>query len=161
MNKLKMKTSWRNDVCKCSWQKYDHQWMIGVWARRTDGPIWTGAYQQAVWIASIKMHHYNGVIMGAMASQITSLAIVYSTVYSGADQRKHQSSAPLAFVWRIHWWPVNSPHKWPVMRKMIPFDDVIMIKIHEDPQNRYDLPGLRAAKVIFALAWTGGPLQRN
>ena len=41
--------------------------------------------------------HYNDVIIGAMASQITSLTIVYSTVYSGADQRRHQSSALLAF----------------------------------------------------------------
>ena len=64
--------------------------------------------------------------MGAMASQITSLKIVYLTVYSGADQRKNQSSASLAFVWGIHRWPVNSPHKWPVTRKMFPFDDVIM-----------------------------------
>ena len=64
--------------------------------------------------------------MGAIASQITSLTIVYSTVYSGADQSKHQSSASLAFVWRIHRGPVNSPHKWPVTRKMFPFDDVIM-----------------------------------
>ena len=40
--------------------------------------------------------------MGAMASQITSLTIVYSTVYSGADQSKHQSSASLSFVWGIH-----------------------------------------------------------
>ena len=47
--------------------------------------------------------------MGAMASQITGLASVYSTVYSGADQRKHQSSASVAFVWGIHWSPVNSP----------------------------------------------------
>ena len=46
--------------------------------------------------------HYNDVIMGSIASQITSLAIVYSVVYSGADQRKHQSSASLAFVWVIH-----------------------------------------------------------
>ena len=46
--------------------------------------------------------HYNGVIMGAMASQITSLTIAYSTVYSGADERKDQSSASLAFVWEIH-----------------------------------------------------------
>ena len=52
---------------------------------------------------------------------------VYSTVYSGMDERKHQSSASLAFVQGIHWWPVNSPHKWPVKRKMFPFDDVIMI----------------------------------
>ena len=65
--------------------------------------------------------------MGAMASQITNLMIVYSTVYAGADQRKHQSSASLAFVWGIHRGPVNSPHKWPVTRKMFPFDDVIMV----------------------------------
>ena len=71
--------------------------------------------------------YYCDVIMGTMASQITSLTIVYSTVHSGADQRKHQSSALLAFVRGIHRWPVNSPHKWPVMRKMFPFDDVIMI----------------------------------
>ena len=62
--------------------------------------------------------------MVVMVSQITSFPIVYSTVYSGADQRKHQSS--LAFVQGIHQWPVNSPHKWPVTRKMFSFDDAIM-----------------------------------
>ena len=71
-------------------------------------------------------YHYDDVIMSTIASQITSLTIVYSTIYSGADQSKHQSSASLAFVWRIHRGPVNSPHKWPVTRKMFPFDDVIM-----------------------------------
>ena len=70
-------------------------------------------------------HHSSDVIMDTIASQITSLTIVYSTVYSDADQRKHQSSASLAFVRRIHRGPVNSPHKWPVKRKMFPFDDVI------------------------------------
>ena len=70
--------------------------------------------------------HHTDVIMGAIASQITSLTIVYSTAYSDADQRKHQSSASLAFVWGIHLWPVNSPHKWPVTRKMFPFGDAIM-----------------------------------
>ena len=74
----------------------------------------------------LRKFHYDDVIMGAIASQITSLTIVYSTVYSGADQSKHQSSASLAFVWGIHRGPVNSPHKWPVTRKMFPFDDVIM-----------------------------------
>ena len=64
--------------------------------------------------------HYNDVITGAIASQITSLTIVYSMVYSGADQRKHQSSTSLAFVRGIYRGPVNSPHKWPVMRKMCP-----------------------------------------
>ena len=66
--------------------------------------------------------------MGMIASQITSLTIVYSTVYSDADHRKHQSSASLAFVRGIHRGPVNSPHKWPATRKMFPFDDVIMTK---------------------------------
>ena len=70
--------------------------------------------------------HYNDVLMSIIASQITSLTFVYSTVYSSADQRKHQSSASLAFLWGIHRGPVNSPHKWPVTRKMFPFDDVIM-----------------------------------
>ena len=65
--------------------------------------------------------------MGAMASQITSLTIAYSD----ADQRKHQSSASLAFVWGIHRGPVNSPHKCSVTRKMFPFDDVIMDMIWE------------------------------
>ena len=70
--------------------------------------------------------HYNDVIMGTIAFQITSLTIIYSTVYSDADERKYQSSASLAFVRWIHWRPVNSPHKWPVMRKIFPFHDVIM-----------------------------------
>ena len=46
--------------------------------------------------------HYDDVIMSAIASQITSLTIVYLTVYSGADQRKHQSSTSLTFVWGLH-----------------------------------------------------------
>ena len=79
--------------------------------------------------------HYNDVIIGTMASQITSLKIVYSTVYSDADQRKHQSSASLAFVGGIHRRPVNSPHKWPVTRKMFPFDDVIMTSTLMIPTN--------------------------
>ena len=62
--------------------------------------------------------HYCDVIMGVMASQITSLTTVFSNVYSSVDQMEHQSSASLAFV--------NSPHKWPVTRKMFLFDDVIM-----------------------------------
>ena len=61
--------------------------------------------------------------MGPKASQMTSLAIAYySTVYSGADQRKRQSFASLLFVWGIQRWP----HKWQVTRKIIPFDDVTM-----------------------------------
>ena len=59
----------------------------------------------------IDVIHYNDAIMGTMASQITSLTIVYLTVYSRADQRKHQSFASLAFVREFQRWPVNSPHK--------------------------------------------------
>ena len=73
--------------------------------------------------SSSSLHfHYGDVIMATMPSQITSLTIVYSTVYSGADQRKYQSSASLAFVWGIHpaqmasnaenvsiWWRHHAP----------------------------------------------------
>ena len=75
--------------------------------------------------------HYSDVIMGKMASQITSFTIVYLTIYS--SQIKGNIKAP------CHWplcgeftgdrWPVNSSHKWPVTRKIFPFDDVIMADI--------------------------------
>ena len=71
-------------------------------------------------------NHYSDVITGAMASEITGVSIVCSSVGLGADQRNHQSSLSLAFVRGIHRWPVNSPHKGPVTRKMFPFGDVIM-----------------------------------
>ena len=69
---------------------------------------------------------YSDVIMRAIVSQIPGVSTVYSIVCSGADQRKHQSSASLTFVTGFHWSPVNSPHKGPVTQKMYPFDDVIM-----------------------------------
>ena len=85
--------------------------------------------------------HYDDVIMSLMAYQITSLTIVYSPSYSSVNQRKHQSSALLAFVRGIHRGPVNSPHKRPVTRspvnsphkrpvtrKMFIFDDIIMCR---------------------------------
>ena len=101
--------------------------------------------------------HNSDVIMCAMASQITSPTIVYSIVYSSVDQRKHQSSASLAFVRGIHRWPVNSPHKGPVTRKMFPFDDVIMIS----PRNTKAISQLAPAGEIwmspvslnYALLW--------
>ena len=86
-------------------------------------------YWQLCWLLASRRHrgvHCSDVIMGAMAFRITSLSIVYSTVYIGADERKHQSSASLAFVRGIHRWPMNTPHKWPATRKMFPFHDVIM-----------------------------------
>ena len=58
------------------------------------------------YVRIFSQNHYIAVIMITMASQITSLTVVYSIVYSGADQRKHQSSASLAFVRGSHryWW---------------------------------------------------------
>ena len=75
---------------------------------------------------TLKSSHYGNVIMGAMASQITSVSIVCWTICSGPDERKHQSSASLTFVRGIHRWPVNFPHRGSVMWKMFPFDDIIM-----------------------------------
>ena len=78
------------------------------------------------WKRSTFCLHYSDIIMSVMASQINSISIIYSIVCWGADQRKHQSSASLAFVRGIHQWSVDSPHKGPVTLKMFPFDDVIM-----------------------------------
>ena len=75
--------------------------------------------------------------MGAMAFQITSIIIVYSIVYTGADQRKHQSPASLAFVRGIHRSSINSPHKGPVTRKIFPFDDVIMRCLLQSSNNTH------------------------
>ena len=69
------------------------------------------------------------ILTSAIASQINSLTIVYPTICSDADQRKHQSSASQA-VRGIHQGPMNSPHKWPVTGKMFPFDDVIIERPH-------------------------------
>ena len=117
----------KHTLFQCSYTKVDSRFVASQWETAllcNDVSHWVGASLES---------HYDNLIRGAIASQITSLTIVYSAVYSGADQSKHQSSASLAFVWGIHREPVNSPHKWPVTRKMFPFDDVIMI------------PGLRPA----------------
>ena len=94
-------------------------WATGIWVFFLDHH----------WHKTDYMRHYSDAIMGTMAFQITSLTIVYSSVYSGADQSKHQSSASLAFMRGIHRSPVNSPRKWPVTRKIFPFDDVIMDRL--------------------------------
>ena len=92
-------------------------------------------YQISLFSGFYCIYHYNDVIMGTVASQITSLAIVYS----GADQRKHQSSESPAFVREIHRRPVNSPHKWPLTRKMFPFCDVIM-RVQVSSDNWFCFP---------------------
>ena len=89
-------------------------WILCLW-RPLSGPL-----------SFHKMVHYSDVIVSAMVSQITDVSMVYSTVCPGANQTKHQSYASLAFVRGIYRWPVNSPHKGPVTRKMFPFDFVII-----------------------------------
>ena len=97
---------------------------------------WCGVLRSATLSKLLLPYKYDDVIMGAMASLITSLTIVYWTVYSDTDQRKHQSSASLAFVWGFHRGPGNSPHNWPVTRKIFPFYNVIM---------SWSIPGLCAS----------------
>ena len=138
---------WHGEIIWGNKNIYLHFTVFGIWVTEVNGTL-PGKTQQYVnleylipwllisWRHKEQRHHrpskshiltgiyYNGVIMGAIASQITSLTIVYSPDYTDEDQRKHQSSASLAFVRGIHRGPVYSPHKWPVMRKMFPFDDV-------------------------------------
>ena len=125
--------SWSSNELKCLDLEIGHQDSISRYSHHGDMSY---AYHLCFLWPSGRMYlrnyftcHNNDVIMGAMASQITSLTIVYPTAYSGADQGKHQSSASLAFVRGIHRWPVNSPHKGSVTRKMFPFDDVIMWQV--------------------------------
>ena len=113
-------------------KRLSKQWW-GWWFETPSRPLWChcNVYEVlscfALWrlyhqfscgfVWCVYPYHYSDVIIGAMASQITSITIVYSTAYSYADPINHQSSASLAFVRGIHRWPVNSPHKWPVKRK--------------------------------------------
>ena len=91
--------------------------LLNRWVDRNWELLWWQHCQRWHIRLSLRQPHHNDAIVGAMASQITSLTIVYSIVYSGVDQRKHQSSASLALVRGIHRLPVNSPRKWPVTRK--------------------------------------------
>ena len=70
--------------------------------------VFTNNYLPSIWTKPTLLTYYTDVIMGTIASQITSLTIVHLNIYSDADQRKHHSSPSLAFVWGIHRSPVNS-----------------------------------------------------
>ena len=92
--------------------------------------------------------HYSDVIMSAMASQITGVSIVCSTDCWGADQRKHQSYASLAFMREIHRGPVNSPQNGPVTRKMFPLDDVIMYPLSVSSERGYRHDGKSSCSLV-------------
>ena len=89
---------------------------------------WTMTTNSLLYPVNSEMDHYSDVMMSAMATEITGVLIVCSAVCSGVDQRKYQSSMTLAFMRAIHQRPVDSPHKWPVTRKMFPFDEVILTR---------------------------------
>ena len=92
----------------------------------------------------VHIRHNSDVTVGTMASQITSTSPICWTFCLGSHQRKHQRSASLVFVRGIHRWPVDPPHKGPVTRKMIPFDDVIMVSLlaHGYPNFVYKKGGM-------------------
>ena len=96
--------------------------------------------------------HYNDVMMSEMASQITSLTIVYSSVDLGADQRIHQRSASLAFVRGIHRWPVNPPHN---AENVSAHDDVIVMwcSFLFELVNWYDMLQCHIKNVRLVFAW--------
>ena len=96
--------------------------------------------------------HYSDIIKGTIVSQITSLTLVYSTVNSDAAQRKHQSSASLSSVRGIHRWSVNSPHNWPVTRKMFPLDNVTSWPQSKLRPPWWLLQGLFLEGIIWILA---------
>ena len=70
--------------------------------------------------------HYSDVIMGAMASQITSLTTVYSTTYSGEDQRKHQMTGEF-------------PARMASNAEIFPFDDVIRRQTYSTKSRRVSI----------------------
>ena len=119
------------------------------------------AYSCAIFSLSLSLFqvaHYRNVIMGTMSSQITILTNVYSVVSSGADQRKHQSPASLAFVRGNHRSSVNSPHKGPVTQKLFPFDDVIM---RSYIRRKYDTIVFKLCLMFYAMALCSRTLCRK
>ena len=105
-----------------------YQYYISCWCLEVRSLIFNRTGWSEVILAPHGRGHYNDVIMTTMASQITSLTVVYSTVYSDADQRKHQKLRVTGLCVGNSPGLVNSPYKGPVMRKMFPFDDVIMLR---------------------------------
>ena len=87
--------------------------------------------------------------MTAMVSQITCVSTVRFVVCSSADQREYQISVSLAFVRGIHRWPVNSLHKRPVTRKMLPKDDVTCSFIFQRSGSRISLWPWRISSPLY------------
>ena len=87
-------------LCKSLWLRYSFTLALQMTSSFVLLSQWIHC-TVALLLLCIRMNRYGDVVIGTIASQITSLMIVYSTIYSDADQRKYQSSASLAFV-QIH-----------------------------------------------------------
>ena len=130
-----------NEVGEIYWQEKLH-----------DGNLCeTGEMAFSMIVIRSLVHHItvSDIMKGKVVSALASLMIVYLTVYSGANQRKHTSSASLAFVRGNHRSPVNSSHKEPVMWNMSPFDDVIM----KTDNNQNTLADILWLILQFYLTW--------
>ena len=114
------------------------QWW-GWWFESPSRPLWRHCndtrYPSCTWCQGCNKSdnspvHYSDVIMARWRLKSPASRFFYSTAYSGADQRNIRAPR--------HWplcgdrWPVNSPHKWPVTRKMFPFDDVIIFPCEQN-----------------------------
>ena len=95
-----------------------HTWKDSLYSQTGS---WWCIYMVIIGLAVINC---SDVIIGTVTSQISGVSIACSTVCSGVGQRKHQSSASRTFVRGVLWSPVDVPHKGPVTRKMLPFNDV-------------------------------------
>ena len=139
---------WMSDdkvwLCAISFVRFSFVFSLAEWPLvRVQYPL----VRSTSWVSwSLKWRHN-----GRDGVPNPSHTIVSSAVYSGADQRKHQSSASLAFVREIHRWPMNSPHKWPVTRKMFPCDDVIMMT--EITAHINSLPNIANVFSSVYLSW--------
>ena len=101
--------------------------------------VWTARLQVVTQMVD-RLFHYSDVIMGAMASQITSLTIVYSTVYTSAGQGKHQSSTSLAFVLPSRWpFAGNSPLTGEFPAQMVSNVENVSIWWHHHVKHKSDL----------------------
>ena len=111
------------------------------------GSLWSSSVGVGP-LTQIDGGHYNGVIISAMAFQITSFSTICPTACSGADQRKHQSSASLSIVRGIHGGgDIPLTHKVPVTLKMFPFDDVTRNR------NTWDSFHTSSMCLLFALSF--------
>ena len=118
--------AFENAVCEMVYILFRPQRMNSLYLCDSDVSILASSTKKS-WHQNTFCMYYSDVIMSAIASQIIDVSIVCSTVCSGADQRKHQSSVSLAFVRGIHRWPGDPPHERSITQEMFLCDDALML----------------------------------